>query len=75
VNTIDDFVTLVRDEIGLPVSAADVESALDQVPGWDSVHLLTLMMALERRTGRTIPMAEVLEAHSLGHIYRLAANA
>lgn len=71
-NSIDDFVSLLRDEIGLPVSAADIESGLDQVPGWDSVHLLTLMMALETRTSRTIPMPELLEAPSLGHIYRLA---
>lgn len=74
-NTIDDFVTILRDEIGLAVSTEDVEAALDRVPGWDSVHLLTLMMALERRTGRPIPMPELLEAASLGHIYRLAVNA
>ncbi|PRY34874.1 acyl carrier protein [Umezawaea tangerina] len=72
-NTIDEFVALLHDEVGLPVSADDVETGLDQVPGWDSVHLLTLMMALERRTGRTIPMPELLEAPSLGHIYRLAS--
>ncbi len=74
-NSIDEFVSLLRDEIGLPVSATDIEAGLDQVPGWDSVHLLTLMMALETRTSRPIPMPELLEAPSLGHIYRLAVSA
>lgn len=73
-NTIDDFVALVCDEVGLPVTAEDIESGFDQVPGWDSVHLLTLMMALERRTGRPISMPDLLEAPSLGHIYRLAVS-
>ncbi|MGW4211286.1 acyl carrier protein [Lentzea sp. NPDC004789] len=73
--TIDDFVTLLREEIGLAVSADDVEADLDQVPGWDSIHLLALTMVLEQRTGRTIAMPDLLEAATLGHIYRLAAAA
>jgi acyl carrier protein len=73
VKTIDDFVTLLREEIGLTVNADDVESELDQVPGWDSIHLLALTMVLEKRTGRAIAMPDLLEAPTLGHIYRLAA--
>jgi acyl carrier protein len=72
VNTIDEFVALLTDEVGVPVTEADLDAVFDHVPGWDSVHLLTLVMALERRTGRTMPMAELLEAPSLGHIFRLA---
>jgi acyl carrier protein len=74
VNTIDDFLELVCDEVGLPVGTEHLESTFDEVPGWDSLHLLTLMMALERRTGRAIPMPDLLEAPSLGHIYRLAVR-
>ncbi|WP_433261693.1 acyl carrier protein [Actinosynnema sp. CS-041913] len=71
-NTIDEFVALLTDEVGVPVTEADLDAVLDHVPGWDSVHLLALVMALERSTGRTMPMAELLAASSLGHIYRLA---
>jgi acyl carrier protein len=74
VNDIDDFVTLVRDEIGLPVTAAHTALELDQVPGWDSVHLLSLLAVLERETGRRIPLPAVLEAPTLGHIYTLAVD-
>ncbi len=72
--TIEDFVTLVRDEVGLPVTPGDLEADLDSVPGWDSMHLLTLMMALERSTGRSISLPELLEAPSLGQVYRLATS-
>lgn len=70
--TIEDFVTLVGDELGLAVDPEDVGRHLDEVAGWDSVLLLTLLTALERETGRRVPFAEVLEAESLERIYTLA---
>jgi acyl carrier protein len=75
VKTIDDFVDLVQDEIGLDVTAQDVGRTFDELPGWDSVHLLALLAALERTTGRRIAMTDVLEAASLESIYRLAVSA
>lgn len=74
-NTIDDFVTLLNDEIGLQVTAAEAELKLDQVPNWDSLHLLSLLSALERATGRPVSMPDVLEASSLKEIYLLAVDA
>jgi acyl carrier protein len=74
VNSLEEFVSLVRDEVGLPVTVADAGVTLDDLPGWDSVHLLTLLVAVERATGRPLPMPDVLEAPSLHHIYALAVN-
>jgi acyl carrier protein len=72
VNTIDDFLALLHDEVGLAVTSGDVGLHLDQVPGWDSVHLLALLTALERRMGRSISLPDVLEASNLADIYSLA---
>lgn len=72
--TIDDFVVLVRDELGLAVTADTVGLAFDQLDGWDSVHLLALLTALERATGNRISLPDVLEARSLEHIYGLAVT-
>ncbi len=71
-NTIDDFLDLLRDEMGLEVTRQDAAGRLDQVAGWDSVHLLTLLALVERRTGRSVPLADVLEAGSLQELYSLA---
>lgn len=67
--TVDDFVALVRDELGLSVQTADLDRSLDTVAGWDSVHLLTLCSALERATGKRISLPAVLEADSLAGVY------
>ncbi|QXJ23892.1 acyl carrier protein [Actinomadura graeca] len=73
--TIDDFLTLVRDELGLEVTSADAERSLDEVAGWDSVHLLALAGALERATGRGLVLPDLLEAGSLAAIYQVAVAA
>lgn len=73
-NTVDEFVTLVCDEVGLPITAEHLETGFDRVPGWDSVHLLTLVMALERSTGRPVSVPDLLEAPTLGDVYRLAVG-
>ncbi|MGW0337525.1 acyl carrier protein [Streptomyces sp. NPDC003011] len=74
-HTIDDLVVLIRDELGLPVSVQDAERPLDEIAGWDSVHLLWLTAALERRTGRSVSIPDLLEAETLGGIYRVAVAA
>jgi acyl carrier protein len=74
VNDIDDFLTLIQDELGLPIGVEDLSRTLDAVPGWDSVHLLSLLTLLEHRTGRRVPVAGLLEAPSLERIYALVMS-
>lgn len=69
--TIDEFITLLQDELNMPVTAEHVDLPLDEVPGWDSLHLLWLVTTLERETGRRVPMPDLLEATSLGEIHTL----
>jgi hypothetical protein len=74
VNGLDDFVALVRDETGVPATRDNVSHPLDAVPGWDSVHLIALLTALERVTGRRLSVPDVLTASSLEQIYQMAAR-
>jgi acyl carrier protein len=74
VTTIDDFIALLRDEMGLTVTEQEVSLRLDEVVGWDSVHLLSLLTLLEWRAGRSVAMADALEAQSLSDIYALATH-
>lgn len=73
-NTVGDFVGLVRDELGLPITVDDLERDLHELPGWDSMHLLWLLVRLERRTGRSLQLADLLEAPNLEQIYALVAT-
>lgn len=72
-NTIDDFIHLIGEQIGLPVTVADAERPLDQVPGWDSLHLVALLSIMERKSGRPVSLPAVLQAGTLAEIYRLTA--
>jgi hypothetical protein len=72
VKTIDDFLALLRTEVGLTLSPDDVDRNLDTVEGWDSVHLLSVLTVLERSAGRSLSLADALEATSLQDIYALA---
>jgi acyl carrier protein len=74
-NTIDDFMAFVEAELGLPVTAADATRDFDGLADWDSMHLLALISAVERRTGRSVSLADALEASNLAEIYRLTARA
>jgi acyl carrier protein len=74
VNSLEDFITLVRDELGMPVTVADAERRLHDLPGWDSLHLLRLVTVLEDVAGRSISVIDLLEAPNLKFIYGLAAT-
>jgi acyl carrier protein len=71
-NSIDDLVDMVRDELGIPVTSDDLSRDFDQLAGWDSVYLLHLAMLLERETGRPVSLPELLEARSLEAVYTVA---
>jgi acyl carrier protein len=73
-DSIEEFVALVRDELGLPLTASDAGRSFDELPGWDSIHLLTLATALERTTGRRLSLPDVLQTSSLESLYTLAVN-
>ncbi|MEW1792173.1 MULTISPECIES: acyl carrier protein [Streptomyces] len=73
-NSIDAFVQLLRDEVGLDVGPEDLRIGLDQVEGWDSVHLLTLLTHLEKLTGRRISLLDALEAPHLEALYAVAVG-
>ncbi len=72
--SIDNFLTLVNAEIGLNLGKEDIGRDFDQLAGWDSLHLLTLLTALEQATGHSVSMPDVLEATNLEDIYDLAVG-
>jgi hypothetical protein len=72
---IDAFVSLIRDELGLEVTSADVGKGFDELPGWDSVLLLSLLTAMERETGQQLSLPDVLEAGNLRQLHALVVAA
>jgi acyl carrier protein len=73
VTGIDDLLSLLRDDLGLPVDEGEDGSLrLDAIAGWDSVHLLWLVTALEERTGSRLSLPDLLDAVTVADVHRLA---
>ncbi|GAB2926592.1 phosphopantetheine-binding protein [Streptomyces mayteni] len=73
-NSLADFVTLVQEELGLPVTLDNVAADFDTLPDWDSVHLLTLLALLERETQRPVSLPDMMAATSLRDVYTRAVT-
>ncbi|MFG2041308.1 acyl carrier protein [Dactylosporangium sp. NPDC048998] len=69
--TIEEFVALLHDEIGMPVAAEHLVRDLDSVPGWDSMNMVWLVAAMEARTGVRVALPEVLQAGTLRAVHVL----
>ncbi|HEY3717332.1 MAG TPA: phosphopantetheine-binding protein [Jatrophihabitantaceae bacterium] len=74
-NDVEDFVVLLREEVGLPIERSQLTTDLDNVPAWDSLLLLKLVVALERETGRRMPVGRLMAMRSLQDMYELVAAA
>ncbi|MFD8483838.1 acyl carrier protein [Kitasatospora sp. NPDC059673] len=73
-NSLEDFAELIGDQIGVRVTVEDLHRNIDEVPGWDSLHVMWLLTVLERETGNQLPLPQVIEAPTLAHVYRLAVG-
>ena len=63
------FLALIEDELGLDLPPDALGTDLDDLPEWDSFHLLRLVTALERELDRPLSISSVLHARSLGEIH------
>ncbi|MGW0737465.1 acyl carrier protein [Streptomyces sp. NPDC002851] len=67
------LIALFRDELGVELTERDLDTDLDALPGWDSVHLLRLVLLLEEGTGRRLPLPDVLEARTVRRLHTLVS--
>ncbi|MCX5208629.1 phosphopantetheine-binding protein [Kitasatospora sp. NBC_00240] len=68
-----ELITVAGDELGLDIAPQDATVDFDELPGWDSLHLLTLLTALERVTGRRLSLPDLLEARTIAEVFEIAS--
>jgi acyl carrier protein len=66
-----DFISLVRDELKLPLANADLDADFAQPLSWRSIHVVRLAVSLEKRTGHKIPIGDLFEQRTPEGIYAL----
>ncbi|MFG2063980.1 acyl carrier protein [Micromonospora sp. NPDC048871] len=65
------FIHAVRDELKLPLVNPDLEHDFDQKVHWRSMHRVRLFAALERLTGRKVPVRRLFEQTTVSGVYQL----
>lgn len=71
---LDDFIALISDEIGIAVTRENVGAPFDELPKWDSVLMLALLVLLERETQHRIAVPDALQSRSLLELYQMAVT-
>lgn len=69
----DEFLGFAAAILAVQRERLSMETACGDVPEWDSVMHLRLVMETEARYGVRIPLEAMAELKSLGSLYRLVA--
>lgn len=64
-----DYHRLVREDLALPLTDDQFAADFDELPDWDSLLLLKLVVLLERATGHPVAVSRLFETRSLQQIY------
>lgn len=64
-----EFLRFVADVLEVPVAALSLETAYGQLPAWDSVMHLRLVLEIGERYGVEIPVDEIAGIRTLGQFY------
>ena len=65
-----EMTTIVRDVLGDPGVELTPNTTADDVPGWDSMAHITLIVEAECRFGIQFQIAEIEALHNLGELVR-----
>ena len=67
----DDFIAFAASVLGVPPETLSLETACGDIPEWDSVMHLRLVMETEARYGVSIPLEMIPDLHSLADFARI----
>ena len=71
---IADLTPIFQDVLDLPDLSLAPETSAGDVPGWDSVSHITLVVAVEQRFGIRFNTADIEELRNVGDLARLIAQ-
>jgi len=67
----DDFIAFAASVLGVPPETLSLETACGDIPEWDSVMHLRLVMETEARYGVSIPLERIPDLRSLADFARI----
>jgi acyl carrier protein len=62
------MIVAVREETGNPDAAVEPEMTANDIPGWDSLAHVRIVINMEARTGAVIEMSDTYKAATVGDL-------
>ncbi|WP_253940910.1 acyl carrier protein [Dickeya dadantii] len=71
---LDDFICFINTKTGMALAAEQAQEDLTNLPEWDSLTFVYLLMEIEKQQNVKIDVEKVLQCTTLNDIYRVVSH-
>ena len=70
----EELLELIGAELGILPDTITLERAISDIPSWDSMAWISIITAIETRTGKLFPVDRIDDIRNVGDILTLAQS-
>ncbi|MGY4503283.1 acyl carrier protein [Bradyrhizobium sp. GM24.11] len=70
----EELVELIAAELRMAPEAIDLDRAIADIPSWDSMAWISIITAVENRTGKLFPVDRIDDVQNVGDILKMAQS-
>nr|CCP37723.1 Acyl-carrier protein [Pantoea agglomerans] len=71
---LDDFIGLINTKTGMALATEEAQTDLTDLPEWDSLTFVYLLMEIEKQQNIKIDVEKVLQCTTLNDIYKVVSH-
>jgi acyl carrier protein len=68
----EDLLVLINAELGIRPGEITLDRAIADIPSWDSMAWISIISAIENRTGKMFPIDRIDDVRNVGDLLTLA---
>lgn len=69
-----DLLKLIGATLGISSDEIEPDQLISDVPGWDSIAWISIITAIEERTGKSFPIDRIDDIRSIGDLLTVAQD-
>lgn len=70
----EELVKLIAEELRMAPEDIDLHRAIADIPSWDSMAWISIITAVEKRTGKLFPVDRIDDVQNVGDILRMTQS-
>ena len=70
----EELVKLIAEELRMAPEEIDLLRAIADIPSWDSMAWISIITAVEKRTGKLFPVDKIDDVRNVGDILRMTQS-